>query len=164
MTRTSTRLALATALVAGLALAGCKKDAPAPATPPPAEAPATAPAPAPAAPAPATASLTVTGVDLGNAIGSDARIAAPTTTFAANDTIHASVATDGAGPGKVDARWTFGEGADQQVVHTEAKDVPAGPQVTEFRIQKPDGWPVGKYSVEVSVDGNIAQTRPFEVK
>ena len=27
----------------------------------------------------------------------------------------------------------------------------SGPQVTDFSISKPDGWPAGKYKVEVSL-------------
>ena len=31
-------------------------------------------------------------------------------------------------------------------------------------ISKPSGWPVGKYKVEVSVDGSPAGSKEFEVK
>jgi hypothetical protein len=49
-------------------------------------------------------------------------------------------------------------------VHTEDKSVAAGPQVTDFQISKPDGWPTGKYKLEVSLDGKVVQTREFDVK
>jgi hypothetical protein len=157
---------LATALVAVLAVAGCKKKddtaAMPAATTPEATTPAPVPMPPPAAtvaqPAPAT-SVTVTTLDLGNAIGADNRIAAPTTSFSTKDTIHASVATDGPG-GNLSAKWTMGD----KVVDTQDKTVAAGPQVTEFSISKPDGWPVGHYTVQVSANGNVLQSRDFDVK
>jgi len=157
---------LATALVAVLAVAGCKKKddtaAMPAATTPEATTPAPVPMPPPAAtvaqPAPAT-SVTVTTLDLGNAIGADNHIAAPTTSFSTKDTIHASVATDGPG-GNLSAKWTMGD----KVVDTQDKTVAAGPQVTEFSISKPDGWPAGHYSVQVSANGNVLQSRDFDVK
>lgn len=161
MTRNTLQTAIAAALFASLALAGCKK-APdtAATTPPPASEPAP-PMPAPAEPAPAPAALAVTTVDLGNAVGADNRVAAPMTSFARTDTIHASVATDGGNAGNLTAKWSFQDG---QVVDTQDKSVAAGPQVTDFSISKPDGWPAGKYTLEISNGGMVVQTREFDVK
>jgi hypothetical protein len=161
MTRNTLQTAIAAALFASLALAGCKKAADTAATtPPPASEPAPT-TPAPAEPAPAPAALAVTTVDLGNAVGADNRVAAPMTSFAKTDTIHASVATDGGAAGNLTAKWSFQDG---QVVDTQDKSVAAGPQVTDFSISKPDGWPAGKYTLEISNGGMVAQTREFEVK
>jgi hypothetical protein len=175
MTRIAPHTALAAALLATLALAGCKKQEPEAAMPPaaataaapmptesapPPPMPATVPAPATTA-APAATAMTITSVDLGTAIGSDNRVAAPMTEFIKTDTIHASVATDGSAAGTLGARWTFQDG---QVVHTEDKSVAAGPQITEFSVSKPDGWPAGKYKLEVLRDGKPVQTREFSVK
>jgi hypothetical protein len=160
MTRNSLHTAIAVALIGSLALVGCKKKDETAAIPPPAAEPAPAPAPMPSEPVPApVATTSVTMVDLGNAIGADNRVTVPSTTFAKGDTIHASVATDGAA-GNLTAKWTFGD----QVVDTQDKAVAAGPQVTEFSVTKPDGWPVGKYKLEVSSNGTVVQTREFEVK
>ena len=161
MTRNSLHTAIAVALIGTLALVGCKKNDETAAIPPPAAEPAPAPAPMPTepAPAPAATATTVTMVDLGNAIGADNRVTAPSTTFAKGDTIHASVASDGAA-GNLTAKWTFGD----QVVDTQDQAVAAGPQVTEFSVSKPDGWPRGKYTLEVSSNGTVVQTREFEVK
>ena len=72
-------LAMLAVLIGSAAMVGCKKkEEPAP-MPPVASEPAT-PAPAPMPAAAATAS--VTGVDLGNAVGADMRVAAPMGTFA----------------------------------------------------------------------------------
>lgn len=167
MNRTLIPTALAAALVAILAVAGCKKKDETAATPPATTPAATTPAPMPETPPPATtvppaaapASLTVTTLDLGNAIGADNHIAAPTTSFSTKDTIHASVATDGPG-GNLSAKWTMGD----KVVDTQDKTVAAGPQVTEFSISKPDGWPAGHYTLQVSANGNVLQSRDFDVK
>ena len=106
------------------------------------------------------AAVTVTSLELGNAVGADNRVAAPISTFATGDTVHASVVTDGSG-GTVSTRWTFEDG---QVVHTEDKIVPAGNQVTDFMITNPSGWPTGTYTLQVSVDGQVVETREFEVR
>lgn len=164
MTRNHIHTALALALFGTLALAGCKKDKDGDETamtPPAASEPAPAPTPMPTepAPAPAPAALSVTTVDLGTAVGADNRVTAPMTTFARRDTIHASVASDGAA-GNLTAKWSMGD----KIVDTQDKAVPAGPQVTEFSVSKPDGWPVGKYKLEISSNGTVVQTREFEVK
>ena len=67
MIRNRISLAIAAALLATVALAGCKKKEDAAMTTPPASEPA--PAPAPVEPAPAPAPATVVSGDLGNAVG-----------------------------------------------------------------------------------------------
>ena len=161
MTRNTLHAAIAATLFASLAMVGCKKAADTTAdTTPPASTPAPT-TPAPVEPAPAPAAMAVTTVDLGNAVGADNRVAAPLTSFAKTDTIHASVATDGGTAGNLTAKWTFQDG---QVVDTQDKSVAAGPQVTDFSISKPDGWPAGKYTLEISNGGMVVQTREFDVK
>ena len=39
----------------------------------------------------------------------------------------------------------------------------AGSAVTEFHLSKPDGWPVGSYRVEVSLNGAPAGNKEFKV-
>jgi hypothetical protein len=117
-------------------------------------------APAPtAAPAP----FKVTGVTVGNAIGADKRVTTPTSVLAVTDTIYASVATDGTDEAvKLTARWLY-EG--DTLVKEESIDVAsAGPAVTEFHVAKPDGWPPGKYKVEIHKDGVSTATQEFEVR
>ncbi len=160
MKHTILNAAIATALVAGLALAGCKKNdtaADTNATTPP---PMSEPAPTTPAPTPPATELTVTTVDLGSAVGTDNRITTPATSFAGGDTIHASVATDGTAGGNLTATWTYQDG---QVVDTQDKAIPAGSQVTDFSISKPDGWPAGHYKLEISNAGMVVQTREFDI-
>jgi hypothetical protein len=143
------------AVAAVLATAACKKPAP-----PPQDESAAAPAPAPPA---APKEFSVSGIEVGKGLGADKKVATPTTTFAPRDTIYASVTTDGAAPSKViTAKWTFQSG---QTVKEESDTIaPTGPASTEFHITKKSGWPVGKYKVEILVDGSSAGTKDFEVK
>jgi hypothetical protein len=152
------------AMIGSAALVGCKKkEEPAP-MPPVAE---TAPAPMPA-PAPMAATASINSVDLGNAVGADMRVTAPMSTFAPEDTIYAAVSTGTSDPaasvaGKLGAKWTHVDS--NQTVHEESRDLTfAGDGVTDFQISKPDGWPTGKYKVEIMLDGAVVQTREFEVK
>lgn len=158
-------LAMLAVLIGTTAMVGCKKkEEPAPMPPAASEPATTTPAPMPAA----TATASVTGVDLGNAVGADMRVAAPMGTFSPKDTIHASVLTATSDPaasvaGKLGAKWTHVDS--NQTVHEESKDLTfAGDGVTDFQISKPDGWPTGKYKVEIMLDGNVVQTREFEVR
>ena len=158
-------VAMMAALIGTVALVGCKKkEEPAPLPP---VASGTLPASTPA-PAPATTSAMVSGVDLGNAVGADMRVTAPMTSFATRDTIYAAVATntnDPAAnvPGKLGVKWTHVDSG--QTVHEETKDITfSGDGVTNFQISKPDGWPTGKYRVEIMLDGTTVQTREFDVR
>ena len=170
MKRNAMNLAIATVLLAGLALAGCNQndandtamgdDTATPATDATADMPP-ATTDTSGMDANATTGLTVTTVDLGSAVGDDNRISTPTTTFAGGYTIHASIATDGATAGTLTAKWTYQDG---QVVDTQEKSIPAGAQVTDFSITKPDGWPAGTYKLEISQNGMVVQTREFEVQ
>ena len=157
-------MAMLAAMIGSAALVGCKKkEEPAP-LPPAAE---TTPAPMPA-PAPMAATASVNNVDLGNAVGADMRVTAPMSTFAPKDTIYAAVTTGTSDPaasvaGKLGAKWTHMDS--NQTVHEETKDLTfAGDGVTDFQISKPDGWPTGKYKLEIMLDGAVVQTREFEVK
>lgn len=155
-------LVLLVAVLGGLALVGCKKKEEAAVAPPVATEPVPAPAPAP------VATASVVSVDLGNAVGADMKVAMPATTFTPKDTIFASIATNTSDamatvPGKLTAKWMHVDS--NQTINEESKDIAfAGPGVTTFQIAKPDGWPAGKYKLEVSLDGAVVQTREFEVK
>jgi hypothetical protein len=142
------------ALLAVVVLGACsKKEAP----PPP-------PTPVPATPVPTPVPFKVTSVDLGKSIGDDKRIKDAATTFGRKDTIYAAVSSEGVSTKTtLKAKWTFG--AKATLVNEEARDIaPTGPTVTEFHIAKPSGWPVGKYTLEVSVDGSPVATKELEVQ
>ena len=111
----------------------------------------------------AGSAVKVTDVTLGRAIGSDKAVTDPTDNFRRNDTIYASVATEGAAAStSLRARWTYSDG--QVVDETTRTIAPNGRAMTEFHIAKPDGWPPGNYQVEIFIDGKSAETKKFEVK
>ncbi|SFW75690.1 hypothetical protein [Luteibacter sp. UNCMF366Tsu5.1] len=131
-----------------------------------APAPAAQPAPAPAAPA-AAESLKVSSVTLGNAVGSDKKVAKAKNTFAPNDkTIYASVATDGTTAGAtLNAKWTYQDGETTTTVSDISQSISTeGPAVTTFKIQNPNEWPEGKYKVTVSLNGQAVGNEAFEIK
>ena len=103
--------------------------------------------------------LTVVSIELGSAVGADNRIVVPTMNFGPMDTIHASVATDGAG-GLLGIRWSYEDG---QLVDRQEKQVASGSQTTDFSVSKPDGWPLGSYHVEITRDGRPIASRDFAV-
>ena len=105
----------------------------------------------------------VTDVTLGRAIGGDKAVTDKTEDFKPNDTIYASVTTEGtAASASLRARWTYGDG---QVVDESTRTIaPGGRAMTEFKIAKPEGWPLGNYQVEIFLDGRSAETKKFEVK
>ncbi|WP_133477934.1 hypothetical protein [Cognatilysobacter segetis] len=165
---------LAVALLASTALVACKKhDETPPATAPaPASTgtdtglPPAAPAPMPSTPAPAAGDV-ISDVQLGTSVGADNRVASPMTSFGTKDTLYASVTTAANATGKLGARWTY-LGADGMAtpteVDTQTKDLAGAAATHEFHVSKPDGWPAGKYRVEITHDGTVVQTRDFDVR
>jgi hypothetical protein len=105
----------------------------------------------------------VTEVTLGRAVGDDKAISDRTENFRSNDTIYASVASDGSAPtATLRAKWTF---EDSQVINESAHTIaPQGRERTAFRLSKPDGLPAGKYRIEVFLNGQPAGLKTFEVK
>jgi hypothetical protein len=165
---------LAVALLASTALVACKKkdDTAMPAEPTPAPASTTDTGMPPAAPMPTTpmpaAGDAVSDLQLGTSVGADNRVGSPTTSFGTKDTLYASVTTAANATGKLGARWSYlgtdGMAAPTEV-DTQTKDLTGGASMThEFHVSKPDGWPAGKYRVEITHDGNVVQTRDFDVR
>jgi hypothetical protein len=110
----------------------------------------------------AVAAVNVADVTLGKHIGADKKVTDATDTFAPKDQIYASVHTTGTNSGKITARWTFQDG---QVVDERSETISGkGDDYTEFHVSKPSGWPAGKYTLHVLVDGNEVQTKDFTVK
>jgi hypothetical protein len=105
----------------------------------------------------------VAQVDMGRSLTADKRIDDDTESFKPNDTVYASIATEGAAPtATLRARWTYQDG---QVVDESTQTIaPTGAARTEFHISKPDGWPAGKYKLEVFLNDASAATKDFEVQ
>ncbi len=109
------------------------------------------------------AALQVADVKLGNKIDANKQVSNTTATFTPRDTVFASVHTTGtAQNAQVVARWTFQDG---QTVDERTESIsPTGDTYTEFHIAKPSGWPVGKYTLHVLLNGQEVQTKEFTVK
>jgi hypothetical protein len=110
-----------------------------------------------------TAGVRVTDVTLGRSVGGDKAITDRTDTFKPNDTIYVSVATDGAAQSAtLRAKWSFEDG---QLVNESTRTIaPLNKERTEFHIAKPDGWPAGKYKLEVFLNDQSAETKSFDVR
>ena len=157
MTKLHVALVLAVLI---LGVAGCKKEAP-----PPAPTPVPTPAPQVQAPPPAPNVVSIANINLGKSLGSDKKVSAPTDTFAKSDTIYAVVETTGSGNATLKAKWTFLKGDKSAPVSESSQTINAsGPAASEFHISKPDGWPLGDYQVEISLNDTPAGTKKFVVK
>ena len=105
--------------------------------------------------------LRVTTIQTGKSLNSDKSVGTHTTRFKPDDTMFASVLTDGPGTGTIGVRWRFGG----RVVSEETKEVSYRDHAaTEFHIQNSSGFPVGEYTVEVLVDGDSFATRSLRVE
>jgi hypothetical protein len=104
----------------------------------------------------------VAQVDIGRSLTADKAISDSTDSFKPNETIYASIATEGtAATAALKARWTYQDG---QIVDESTQTIaPTGAARTEFHISKPDGWPAGKYTLEVFLNGSSAVTKQFDV-
>ena len=100
---------------------------------------------------------------LGRSLGGDKTVTDRTDTFKPNDTIYASVATEGsASSAIIRAKWSFEDG---QLVDESTRTIaPNNKERTEFHISKPDGWPAGKYKLEVFLNDQSAETKNFDVR
>jgi len=106
--------------------------------------------------------VTVTDIDVGRGISADKTISDKTSSFAPADTFYVAVKTDGAASSAtLTARWTYEDG---QVVEEASQTIaPTGASVSEFHVSKPDGWPKGRYKVEVLLNGAAAGKKEFNV-
>ncbi len=168
MSEFRSRISLPIVLAGALALGACGKS-----TPPPAPASAPAPAVTHAAPAPAAQAAAteaaptylaqVTSVTLANAVDAGGHVTAPMTTFAPKDTIYGVVGANAGKPNAtITARWTYQGGQLVALQPQTLKDL--GPNITEFHIAKPDGFPAGNYALDILVDDKSVSTTNFSVK
>jgi len=145
--------AFALALGAVLVMSGCKKKEEAPAVDTTAAVPA---------PAPAPAAMHVTGVETGKGINADKTVKDDAHDFGVRDTVYVSVKTEGAGSGKLAAKFTFQDG---QTVNESSQDIaPTGDANHEFHLSKKTAWPKGDYKVLITLNGDSVGVKDFTVK
>jgi hypothetical protein len=114
------------------------------------------------APPAAASPVKVDDIDVGRSLAADKSIAEKTDNFRPADTVYVAVKTSGAAPSAtLAAHFRFGE---QPVSDSTQTIAPRGPEVTEFHVSKPDGWPTGDYQVEILLNGVSAGKESFKVQ
>ncbi len=141
--------------IALLTLSACSKKEEAPPPPPVAAAPVAPPA------------AIVSTIETGKHLGANKRVAEATSTFAPRDTMYLSVVSENSTPTtSMIAKWTYqtGQLVDSTMQMVARTDTTNPSAVTEFHISKPKGWPVGKYKVELWMNGASVGSKDLEVK
>ena len=102
-------------------------------------------------------------VNLGTAVDADNLVVNPKIRFGSKDKIYASVLSSGKHQGlTIKAKWTAPDGS--LVAETEQALVPTNGTVSTFSISNAEAWPVGAYTLDISLNGLIQKTATFEVK
>jgi len=113
--------------------------------------------------APELGEFKIAAIALGSSVNNENNVVAEKTVFSAREPIYAAVLSTGTHQGlKMSAKWTTADG--QLIADTEQSLVPASATITTFSVRNPDGWPVGKYQVAISIDRHPMETRSFEVR
>jgi len=116
----------------------------------------------PPAPAPAAPVLHVTGVETGKGLNADKTVKDDAHDFGVRDTVYVSVKTEGAGSGKLAAKFTYQDG---QTVNESSQDIaPTGDAYSEFHVQKKTAWPKGDYKVLITLNGDSVGVKDFSIK
>jgi hypothetical protein len=137
-----------------LTVAACAKKE----TLPNADSAAAANAPPPLPPAP----MAITAVDLGKTFTTENGIQDNSDSFNQRDSLYVSVQTDGVGTGLVGIRWSTEAG---KVIDSTSQNVTAnGSGRTLFRTGQAKPWAVGKYQVDVTLNGVASGSKTFEIK
>ena len=105
--------------------------------------------------------LTARSIQVGKSLNSDNSVGTLTTTFKPNDTIYASVLTDGSGSGTVGAKFTYGG---RVIAEPEKRVSMKGSGATEFHIEYSAGFPPGDYDIELFLNGKSIGTRRVRVE
>jgi len=105
--------------------------------------------------------LRVTTIQTGRSLNSDRSVGDHTTRFKPDDSMYASVLTDGPGTGTITVRWRYAG----RLVSEETREVSYRDHAaTEFHIQNSSGFPAGDYAVEILLDGKPFATRALRVE
>lgn len=120
----------------------------------------------------AEASVTVTppaprvvSMEMGRHAGESLRITEAGTRFGPRDTVFLAVVTsNAASDSRLTARWTYQDGT---VVDSSgqgvARSTGTANAVTQFRVSRDKGWPIGDYTVDIWLNDLLVDTRKFVV-
>jgi archaellum component FlaG (FlaF/FlaG flagellin family) len=107
-----------------------------------------------------TEPLALASIQLGRSLNIDNSVGAPTSTFSPNETVYVSIRTTARGKGTLGVRWKYRD----RVIDEPSKEVTTdGTKAIEFHLVNAGGFPIGDYSVDVIIDGQVAGTRNFKV-
>lgn len=106
--------------------------------------------------------VSVIYVGLSNLGGAPASYVFPTIGHISVDVTTRTAKTSEPVPGRLGARWLYEDGT---IVNEETQEFKfLGADTATFRIDNSDEWPTGRYSVEISLDGDVVERRAFEVR
>ena len=105
--------------------------------------------------------LNVVGIQTGKSLNSDHSIGTHAATFRPNDPMYVSVLSNGRGKGTITVKWTF---AGRELQTLTKKVSYNGQAATDFRFVAADGFPIGDYTIEVTVDGKTIESRRVKVE
>jgi hypothetical protein len=104
----------------------------------------------------------VSNVMIGKRIGPGNRITEPTFEFTPRDTVHVSVAVEGAGGSdSLTAAWRSQSG---QILDQSVQTVPPKGENTAFHLSQPKGLKPGTYKVVLFLGGDSVDTKVFVVR
>jgi hypothetical protein len=86
----------------------------------------------------------------------------PTTKFDPKDTVYAEIETSGTAKAyTIYAKWMTADGT--VLADYGMRVEQPGTKRTVISLSKPDGWPQGKNSIEIAINGKTERTETFEV-
>ena len=118
---------------------------------------------------PRTDPLEVTSAVVGAVPTSRNTLAVPKDYFQGGEVIYLSVGTSASNPELLPAtlavNWTYEQRGEVMAVYADGEEITTtGTHRTLFQIEKPDGWPRGRYKAEILVDGKSVRTIGFTVQ
>ena len=114
-------------------------------------------------PAPKPADVSVTGFELGSAVGPDGHVTEPKSVFAPTDSVRLAVLADGA-PRlvRLSVEWY---GPDALRISEDVQDVTLnGAMAVPFTLSNAKGLALGAYRAEIRIEGWLASTADFSVQ
>jgi hypothetical protein len=105
--------------------------------------------------------LTARSIQVGKTLNSDNSVGTITTAFKPNDTIYASILTEGSGTGTFGAKFSYGG---RVIAEPERRVSMRGSGATEFHIEYSGGFPPGDYDIELFLNGQSVGTRRVRVE
>ena len=102
----------------------------------------------------------VTDAAMCRSLDDQGRPAERCTVFSSSDRFYISLQVENAAGRKVEARWHH----QGQQFKVESHEATSSPEIVQGWMQSPNGWPVGRYDVQIFIDGQHQKTLDFSVE